>query len=187
MFDQDEEFDVFWEILGGKSAPPNANPKTVAEFEAFREALFKVFQKESQYSSVPQPSLGDKIKALGDKIKEKFLSIDDFIVEGNLASCATETITAESPDNIEDDNHSLELYQDNEGTWLVSFQTFYHVADENVSIIITDGETEKVISQKLKYRDGGWQFDEPLHIYLDGQMTEKHSLSVKYLTKDDDK
>jgi len=178
-FDQDEEFDVFWEILGGKTAPPNA--KSVAEFQAFREALFKVFQEERQ------PSLGDKIKALGDKIKEKILSIDDFIVEGNLAYCATESITAESPDNIEDDNHSLELYQDNQGTWLVSFQTFHQVADENALIIITDGETEKVISQKLKYRDGGWQFEVPLHILLEGRFTEKHSLTVKYLTKDDDK
>jgi hypothetical protein len=35
----EEEFEVFWDILGGKAPPANANPKTVLEANAFRGGL----------------------------------------------------------------------------------------------------------------------------------------------------
>jgi len=40
----EEEFDVFWDILGGEAAPANANPKIVTEATAFRSGLLAALQ-----------------------------------------------------------------------------------------------------------------------------------------------
>ncbi|RKZ85201.1 MAG: hypothetical protein DRR19_16685 [Candidatus Parabeggiatoa sp. nov. 1] len=40
----EEEFDVFWNILGGEPAPANANPNIVTEANAFRGGLLAALQ-----------------------------------------------------------------------------------------------------------------------------------------------
>ena len=139
---------------------------------------------EQQKTSFPQPSLGKKLKEIICSVM--------FIPQSGLVQCATKSIkrTKDSP-NTNDDYATLELYQDNEGTWQVSFETDNPKFDseKEVLIIITDSMGGEVVRKKrLKYRDDVWQFNEPLQNLLEEEYksTQKHTLTIKYYTKDED-
>lgn len=118
------------------------------------------------------------------------LSLEAMILGSAIGACADQSITEkETPYTEDDEGNTLELYQDSEGTWRVSFYTVDQKIKEVASIIISDGEQEKIVTQqKLRYQDGGWQFDEPLSKLLKDHkgFTHKPSLTVKYSLKDEE-
>jgi hypothetical protein len=151
------------------------------------------FPQTPKKEFISQSSSTSQRKSWREKITEKMLSLEGMILESAIGTCSDKSITVtkeiETPYTEDDEGNTLELYQDREGIWKVSFYTVHQKVKEIASVIISGDEQEKtVIQQKLRYRDGGWQFDEPLSKLLEGHkgFTYKPSLTVKYSLKDEE-
>jgi hypothetical protein len=154
--------------------------------EEYVQRVIQLFKLPDRLIPTKKPQVVSSTRpSLWDKIQENILSIEEIILESSLAQAASTVINVsiEQPYDEDEDGNSLQLYQDNEGTWRLSFQSFHKVTNEQASIIITVDEKETSVPHQLKYRDERWQFDEPLDVILEGYETLPHkltALNVKY-------
>lgn len=155
-----------------------------AAAERLREVALPSSQTSLQQGLSVRGTLANKMK--------KFLSLKDINIVGSVASCSNKAIktSKKRPYTKDEDGNCLQLYLNKKTrTWRVSFLSVYQNTVEQASIIITPkDEKEHHITQKLKYRDGMWKFDESLHGLLEKEgklLQHQFTLTVLYHVKDE--
>jgi hypothetical protein len=180
-FDQDEEFDVFWEILGGKTAPPNANPKTVAEFEAFRKALFAKLTEKQQAPSPEIPKLIIIVLIIPPLVRFSG-GCADKNVENSLLSLTTEDGKLYKKEK----QSSLTIYRGDD-SWRMSFRTVSpELVGKEVSLVIANSEGEIVYTSNETLEEDEdeelWEFNISLPTVLD--LTQPYTIKIEYSNED---
>jgi len=198
MLISEQDSDIFWEVLRGKSAPTDANPKLVTMAKAFRNAEFPTnwkweplpAQQKEQQGSFSQTV--KKIKAFTNSLENILLPNLNVVfvqakgAKGNFPSAIKQNISLNEGQLYENDEHSELKCDEKDKEWVLSFRIIKGEpvtetdGRKKVDLMITDNSTgEFLVDEEWKLTPVGkmWAFG----CYLPEECTKNRiSISVDY-------
>ncbi|MEK8015751.1 MAG: hypothetical protein VSS75_002705 [Candidatus Parabeggiatoa sp.] len=192
----EQDSDIFWEVLRGKSAPTDANPKFVTMAKAFRNAEFPTNWKWEPLPAQPKEQQDSfrqtMIKAFTKSLENILLpNLNAVFVQakgakGNLASAIKQNLSQNEGLLYENDDHSELKCEEKGKEWVLSFKIIKGEpvteidGRKKVDLIIADDSTgEFLVEEEWELTPVGkmWAF----RCYLPEKCTNNQiSISVDY-------